>query len=281
MDRVLLLLVVALTVAAVVFGVTVLVTGRDPGLVPAEPDGRAVPLPGARPLGEADVGDVRFDTALRGYRMDQVDQAMRRAAYDIGYKSELIGVLEAEVAALRAGRTADADALRRAREQAAGATAAASPTEARGTVPVGADAHAPARSDRPGGSGVSDVVVEPVPAFAGPDAGSPAAGGTPADVDARPDDAAGGRSEDAFAARPEDAPAVRSEDAPAVRPGDATGVPAGGDGAAEPVHPAGAERPSEAQAGEPRSASGPGDDGTTAPSGDAGRQGPVVRSESA
>ncbi|WP_349879169.1 DivIVA domain-containing protein [Micromonospora sp. HUAS YX12] len=119
MGEVLLLLVVALTVAAVVFGVTVLVSGKDPGLTPAEPDGRAVPLPGSRPLDESDVSDVRFDTALRGYRMNQVDAALRRAAYDIGYKTELIGVLEAENAALRDGRTEDADALRRAREEAA------------------------------------------------------------------------------------------------------------------------------------------------------------------
>ena len=119
MGEVLLLLVVALTVAAVVFGVTVLVSGKDPGLTPAEPDGRAVPLPGSRPLDESDVTGVRFDTALRGYRMAQVDSALRRAAYDIGYKSELISVLEAENAALRDGRTEDADALRRAREEAA------------------------------------------------------------------------------------------------------------------------------------------------------------------
>ncbi|MEV4462830.1 DivIVA domain-containing protein [Micromonospora echinofusca] len=158
MGQVLLLLVVALTVAAVVFGVTVLVSGRDPGLAPAEPDGRAVPLPAARPLRESDVGEVRFDTALRGYRMAQVDHAMRRAAYDIGYKSELIGVLEAEVAALREGRTADADALRKAREQAAAEPSSA----ARGTVPVGAD--------RPDVAGDTDVVVEPIPAFAGPTA---------------------------------------------------------------------------------------------------------------
>lgn len=115
MGQVLLLLVLVLTVAAVIFGVTALITGSDPGLVPAEPDGRAVPLPTDRPLRESDVSVVRFDTALRGYRMAQVDQAMRRVAYDIGYKSELIGVLEAEIAALREGRTADADALRRVR----------------------------------------------------------------------------------------------------------------------------------------------------------------------
>lgn len=144
MGQFLLLLVVALTVAAVVFGVTVLVTGGDPGLVPAEPDGRAVPLPGARPLREADVAGTRFDTAVRGYRMGQVDQALRRAAYDIGYKDELIGVLEAEVEALRAGRVADADALRRAREAA--------------LVPAAAPAPEPAPVD-PNGPAVSAVTV--------------------------------------------------------------------------------------------------------------------------
>ncbi|MDO3701404.1 DivIVA domain-containing protein [Micromonospora sp. C28SCA-DRY-2] len=160
MGQVLLLLVVALTVAAVVFGVTVLVSGRDPGLVPVEPDGRAVPLPGARPLRESDVGEVRFDTALRGYRMAQVDQAMRRAAYDIGYKSELIGVLEAEVTALREGRIADADALRRAREQAAGSAGQPEPAPAAGaTEPTGSD-----------GPAVSEPVVFAEPAATGRDA---------------------------------------------------------------------------------------------------------------
>jgi len=118
MGQLLLIVVVAVTVAAVVFGVTVLVSGRDAGLQPAEPDGRALPLPTTRPLEESDLGEVRFDLATRGYRMAQVDQAMRRAAYDVGYKDELIGVLEAEVGALREGRLLDADALRRAREAA-------------------------------------------------------------------------------------------------------------------------------------------------------------------
>ena len=47
---------------------------------------------GLRPLGEEDLIRTKFDTALRGYRMSQVDQALQRAAYDIGYKGELIGV---------------------------------------------------------------------------------------------------------------------------------------------------------------------------------------------
>jgi DivIVA domain-containing protein len=118
MGQLLLFIVVALVVAAIVFGVTVMVSGGDSGLTPVEPDGRAWPLPSDRPLGEEDIIRTKFDTAFRGYRMAQVDQALQRAAYDIGYKGELIGVLEAEVTALREGRIADADALRRAREAA-------------------------------------------------------------------------------------------------------------------------------------------------------------------
>src|SRR5690349_9066568 len=118
MGQLLLYIAAALVIAAIVFGVTVMLGGGDPGLTPTEPDGRAVPLPSDRPLGEEDLIRTKFDTAFRGYRMAQVDQALQRAAYDIGYKGELIGVLEAEVTALREGRVADADVLRRAREAA-------------------------------------------------------------------------------------------------------------------------------------------------------------------
>jgi DivIVA domain-containing protein len=147
MGQLLLFLVVALVVAAIVFGVTVMVSGGDSGLTPIEPDGRAVPLPGDRPLGEDDVVRTKFDTAFRGYRMAQVDQALQRAAYDIGYKGELIGVLEAEVQALRDGRTADADVLRRARE------AAIAPPPA---LPADAPAAAPAKDEAPAGEDVTD-----------------------------------------------------------------------------------------------------------------------------
>lgn len=128
MAQLLILLVVALVVGGLIFGVVVLITGRDRGLEPAEPDSALVPLPTDRPLDEADLTTVRFDTGLRGYRMDQVDRALRRAGYDIGYKSELISVLEAEVAALRDGRLGDADTLRAARERAAGSRTEPEPT---------------------------------------------------------------------------------------------------------------------------------------------------------
>jgi DivIVA domain-containing protein len=124
MAQVLLLLVVALTVGAVVFGVMVLVSGGDPGLREVEPDGRGVPLPGSRPLVEQDVTKATFDLGLRGYRMDQVDRALKRVAYDIGYKDELINVLTAEVEALRDGRADDAEALRSARLAASGEASA-------------------------------------------------------------------------------------------------------------------------------------------------------------
>jgi DivIVA domain-containing protein len=119
MGQFFILLAGALVLGAVVFGVTVLIVGGDQGLEPAEPDGRAVPLPAARPLTESDLGELRFDMAFRGYRMAQVDQALRRSAYDLGYKEELIGVLEAEVDALREGRLEEADKLREARLAAA------------------------------------------------------------------------------------------------------------------------------------------------------------------
>jgi DivIVA domain-containing protein len=127
-NQFLLVVAVALTVGLIVFGITVLVTGDDAGLAPVEPDGRSLPLPADRPLGEPDLTEVRFDTVLRGYRMAQVDTALRRAAYDIGYKDELIRVLRAEVDALREGRLPEAEVLRRARE-AAQAPVQAAPME--------------------------------------------------------------------------------------------------------------------------------------------------------
>ena len=49
MGQLLLFIVVALVVAAIVFGVTVMVSGGDSGLTPVEPDGKSLPLPGDRP----------------------------------------------------------------------------------------------------------------------------------------------------------------------------------------------------------------------------------------
>jgi len=122
----LLLVVIALVIAAIVFGTVAVISGHDSGLAPAEPDSVARDLPSDRPLEEPDVQQLRFDTAVRGYRMDQVDRALARIAYDIGFKSEMLQALEAEVTALREGRLEDAEALRQARLAALGRDAEAS-----------------------------------------------------------------------------------------------------------------------------------------------------------
>jgi DivIVA domain-containing protein len=160
MAQLLLFIVVALVVAAIVFGVTVMLSGGDSGLTPVEPDGQAVPLPTDRPLDEDDISATKFDTAWRGYRMGQVDQALQRAAYDIGYKGELISVLEAEVVALREGRTADADALRRARE-AALAPSATPPVTDGPVIELGAATPPPADETPKDGPGADAKESEP------------------------------------------------------------------------------------------------------------------------
>ncbi|HIW62540.1 MAG TPA: DivIVA domain-containing protein [Candidatus Stackebrandtia excrementipullorum] len=115
----LVVLVVALA-CGIAFAIVVLVTGEDPGLTPVGNDGIPLDLPGDRPLSEADVLATRFDTGLRGYRTTQVDEAVSRLAYDVGFKDELIKVLAGEVSALRAGRTEEADSLREVRRKALG-----------------------------------------------------------------------------------------------------------------------------------------------------------------
>ncbi|HEY7175706.1 MAG TPA: DivIVA domain-containing protein [Micromonosporaceae bacterium] len=150
-----LLFLLAVTVAVIAYLAVWIFTGNDRGLDPEEPDGRAVPLPGDRPLVESDISSARFDPVARGYRMMQVDAALRRAAYDIGYKQELIDVLEAEVVALRDGRGEDADALRQARESALGGSAT-SVTLGRVTSAEGPEASGDADSSGDGAGSPTD-----------------------------------------------------------------------------------------------------------------------------
>ena len=59
---------------AVVVGlVVVLAVARGEAMQPVEPDRRDVLVPADRPLHAGDLADVRFTTALRGYRMEEVD----------------------------------------------------------------------------------------------------------------------------------------------------------------------------------------------------------------
>jgi DivIVA domain-containing protein len=195
MAQLLLLAAIALVVAALVFGVGALLTGADPGLSPVEPDGVSRGLPGTRPLEEADFATARFDTAMRGYRMAQVDAAMARAAYDVGFKQELIDALRAEVDALRDGRISDADVLRKAREAASGDTATSAVEAPAGQQHATPSAHSPNTAQSPNSaqsassaqSGNSKPVTEFAPAEGTGASAEEPESGKPADQLAAPE----------------------------------------------------------------------------------------------
>jgi DivIVA domain-containing protein len=101
----LILLFQVLAVLAVVFGVAVLVTGRAEGLSSEPQDLASVGIPRDRPMTSEDVLGLRFALALRGYRMDEVDDALDRLAAEIAARDEAIRRLRAglEAAHVRLG----------------------------------------------------------------------------------------------------------------------------------------------------------------------------------
>ncbi|OLT09883.1 cell division protein DivIVA [Pseudonocardia sp. CNS-139] len=72
------LLVVA-AVAAALFGLAAVVFGRGEELAPLPPGATPTRLPAGEIDGD-DVRDLRFQQALRGYRMEEVDWALDRLA---------------------------------------------------------------------------------------------------------------------------------------------------------------------------------------------------------
>jgi DivIVA domain-containing protein len=94
----------ALAVAVLGFGVFSFIVGRDPGLSQPEPDSVAGALPTDRPLIADDVEHASFDVVLRGYRMDQVDALLAAAADSIRQWEERVEALEDEAAELRSVR---------------------------------------------------------------------------------------------------------------------------------------------------------------------------------
>jgi DivIVA domain-containing protein len=94
----LLVVVAAIILAGIVFGAGAFTLGRDRGLTPPRPDGVPFDLPPDRPLDRADVEQLRLDTALRGYRMDQVDTVLGRMADDLDFLYARIADLEDQLA---------------------------------------------------------------------------------------------------------------------------------------------------------------------------------------
>ena len=90
--------VVILVLVAVALVVAVL--GVASGRLPADPLAEAVhstPDPGLPELPRAvDVDAVRFDTALRGYRMDDVDERLRGLRDELAEREHTLARLRAE-----------------------------------------------------------------------------------------------------------------------------------------------------------------------------------------
>ncbi len=82
MTTVLQYLVIAGVIGLVVFGIAVLVFGRGEQMAPLSPRISPTELPDREITGD-DVEKVRFAMAVRGYRMSDVDWAMRRLGAEL------------------------------------------------------------------------------------------------------------------------------------------------------------------------------------------------------
>ncbi|WP_063770003.1 DivIVA domain-containing protein [Streptacidiphilus melanogenes] len=73
--------------------------GAGGSLPEAERDRLAARLPQDRPLSRTDVDDLRFPMSLRGYRMDEVDDALDRMAAELSEREHRVQELETALAA--------------------------------------------------------------------------------------------------------------------------------------------------------------------------------------
>jgi DivIVA domain-containing protein len=95
-----LLIALVVVVAAVTLAV---VGGGDRAILPeASPERLVDPLPASRPLGRADVEELRLPLAVRGYRMADVDDALSRLGAELAERDARIAELEAARAGAQA-----------------------------------------------------------------------------------------------------------------------------------------------------------------------------------
>jgi DivIVA domain-containing protein len=80
--------------------------GAGGSLPEAERDRLAARLPQDRPLSRTDVDELRFPMALRGYRMDEVDDALDRMAAELSEREHRVLELETALAAALASPAA-------------------------------------------------------------------------------------------------------------------------------------------------------------------------------
>lgn len=100
-------LVVVAVVAAAVFGVASAVFGRGEELPPLPPGSTPTRLPAGQ-IRPQDVRALRFQQAVRGYRMDEVDWVLERFAAELersGVERDALAVRVAELEARAAQAT--------------------------------------------------------------------------------------------------------------------------------------------------------------------------------
>ncbi|MET7638296.1 DivIVA domain-containing protein [Streptomyces sp. NPDC005438] len=103
-----LLISLVVVVAAITLAVLSSTDSRGPGvaggLTDAAVDQLDEPLPGHRPISRADVDTLRLPLAVRGYRMQQVDDVLDRLAAELDERDARIAELEAGLARYRKQR---------------------------------------------------------------------------------------------------------------------------------------------------------------------------------
>ncbi|MFB8242501.1 DivIVA domain-containing protein [Kitasatospora purpeofusca] len=92
--------VIVVAMAVVVGGAALVALGGGGSLPEAVQDRISARLPQDRPLGRADVDALRLPMALRGYRMDEVDDVLDRLGAELAHRDDRIAELEA-LAAVR------------------------------------------------------------------------------------------------------------------------------------------------------------------------------------
>lgn len=92
---------------AVIGGVVLLATGRVRASLPEPDETPAMPALTDVPVGDLSAGaieQVRIDQALRGYRMDEVDELVDRLGAEIALRDDLLAQQQAEIDRLREAR---------------------------------------------------------------------------------------------------------------------------------------------------------------------------------
>ncbi|MFB6893296.1 DivIVA domain-containing protein [Kitasatospora sp. NPDC056327] len=87
--------VIVVAMAVVVGGAALVALGGGGSLPEAVQDRISARLPQDRPLGQEDVEGLRLPMALRGYRMDEVDDVLDRLGAELAQRDARIAELEA------------------------------------------------------------------------------------------------------------------------------------------------------------------------------------------